>query len=147
MHQHVGDGRREPAGVVEPRGAVREARELHRGARIEDDVAAEVRVRLEFADEELVRPRKNPPVEELDVIPRRVFPVFGKLDGSAARRGPVQPVDRPEHRVPDIEYEARQASDDVLVKKTEIVRGVSHASGGGVGGLAGNFRGTTEVSD
>ena len=126
MHEHVRESRREFARVIEARAALRRAREFHRGARVHHHVAAQIRVRLEFADEKFVRPRKHAPVEELDVVPRRILPVFCKLDRSSASRRTMQPVHRAEHRITDVQDQPREAADDPVIEEFEIWRRVSH---------------------
>ena len=79
----------ETLGVVEP-GAVL-ARESHRAAAVEHDVAAQVGLGLEFLEVIAVGACEDAPVEPPDVVAGDVVAVLGELDAGASVRAAVVP--------------------------------------------------------
>ena len=111
MRKRAGDAPR----VIEARE--RAAREFHRRAGVEHEVAAEVRVGLELLHVKAIRAREHAPVEKLEIIARRVCPILRKLDRRPARGAAMNPRDRPEHRQPHRDGEPREARDHAGVEE------------------------------
>ena len=91
--QEVGQRRRERAGVLRFRvaaGAV-----AHRPAVVDQQVAAEVRLVLEFLDEVPVAAGEDPPVDVARIVAPRVLAVLGELDGEAVIGTAVNPFPEP----------------------------------------------------
>src|ERR1700679_3191553 len=75
--QEIGDGRRRRTRVVAL--AVRSRAIAHRSARIDDQIATEVRLVLEALHVIAIRPGEETPVEVAWVVARAVFTVLAEL--------------------------------------------------------------------
>ena len=68
---------------------------IHRGRRVEQEPRAQVRFLFVALDIEPVGPRIGAPIEVLQVVAERVFPVVVELGGDALERTAVQAGDGP----------------------------------------------------
>jgi hypothetical protein len=122
-----GAEQRQPGSVVLPDHQIRQRRgqraailefigltEVHRGARIQQDVTPEVGVALELFDVELVRAPPHFPVHVPQVVALHVLPVGGELGAVAQKRTLVKPAQE------TLNHVARQQRN--VIKRAQQVR-------------------------
>jgi len=127
LHDEVAEGGRDGGRVVEFRlvfGLV-----VHRLRSVEQDVRAEVRLLLVLLDVEAVGAAVDLPVEEPEVVARRVLAVLGEFDGEPVVRALVESAHESFHDRPRAHIEA---CDLVQDSRVEIFALFGHGPLGGL---------------
>ena len=124
VDKEMGDRAREASGVIEAGAGGWVTGELHRGGGIDDEIAAEIGIGFELADEELIGATEDAPVEVFDVIAWGILPIFGEFDGGAAGSGAVLAVDVAEHGVADMEHQLGEARNGPMIEEVGFAHGL-----------------------
>ena len=124
VDKEMGDRAREASGVIEAGAGGWVTGKLHRGGGIDDEIAAEIGIGFEFADEEFVGAAEDAPVEVFDVIAWGILTIFGEFDRGAPGSGAVLAVDVAEHGVADMEHQLGEARNSPMIEKVGFAHGL-----------------------